>query len=889
MKRIFITPIYNQSNLAFNGSNLFNMEITQPDGREYYQLITNMAGTIQTSQKIITSEPINSLADIPAELINSSTILSTQKEQISLWNIDTNTSQVFYYPTHHDSEYNPLTQTFLTLQQYLVMNDEHTYVYDRIVEYNINGEIVWSLNTDSFISPSTWCPYFDKQGDYRDITHANSLFWDFEEDIIYLNVRNVNTFYKINHKTSQVVWGLGEYGDFTLYDQNGYSQESLWYHGHSVQQFDDNQFILFDNDFHNQSNPDNHRSRIIEIIINETSMIANISWSWIAPPEYYSFIWGDVSRLPNGNRLAAFGALQQTTEARIIEIDDSGRIVWELYFPQTSTTKYGVYRVQRFRKNPIITDLEDKEVLAGDVTIQWQTWYNFMTKMRMKGSYQLFLNGLLMEEGAHVFNKFWRPNNLSIQLKDLIPGKYNLTLILSDESGRTTVDSLNLKVVSFHPIQQIPTELELNNQNSIITWEGVTSIPLNGSIFIDGELSKSFLWNGSHISYNLSQLEPGDHQVSLILCSPTHCINNENYDVIIYPSAPPEFLETPSDQFITWNTTQSLKWTFQDISPNLWILYVNNTVQTFNEWINQQDSINWTVPFLNEGVYNITIVLRDIIGHVTVNTVWLTIVPPLNPIIVTHPNNITLFWGHSDPSLVWEIHGGTKWVLWKNGSSIYNGVINNTTVEIRTTNWAPGIYNITLQVISGSFSVSQTSWICVFVNPGDPFANSLVLNSSMWFMDGMNVLGQPDTRFTRLYYDYGNGHVTVDMGLHEEIINGPGIDFNVISRGGKYVVFGSNNLSIQIGMGNQVESPFIMIGEGSDNSSFDLDNVGLEQVRYIQIAYIAGDEVEVDAIVASHFNRPPSPPSEVKHLDPIFIGGIFVLVIVGGYLIWKRK
>ena len=126
-----ISPIYNQSKQSFNGSNLFDLKVTQPNGHEYYQLITNMAGTIQASQKIITSQPIQSLADIPAEFINSNTILSNKKYNISLWNIDTNVSQVFNYPTHHDSEYNPLTQTFMTLQQYLVKHDTQYYVYDR--------------------------------------------------------------------------------------------------------------------------------------------------------------------------------------------------------------------------------------------------------------------------------------------------------------------------------------------------------------------------------------------------------------------------------------------------------------------------------------------------------------------------------------------------------------------------------------------------------------------------------------------------------------------------------------------------------------------------------------------------------------------------------------
>ena len=54
-----------------------------------------------------------------------------------------------------------------------------------------------------------------------DLTHANTLDWDYNNSIIYLNVRNTNTFYAINQTTGNLMWACGEYGNFTLLNNNG--------------------------------------------------------------------------------------------------------------------------------------------------------------------------------------------------------------------------------------------------------------------------------------------------------------------------------------------------------------------------------------------------------------------------------------------------------------------------------------------------------------------------------------------------------------------------------------------------------------------------------------------------------------------------------------------
>ena len=254
---------------------------------------------------------------------------------------------------------------------------------------------------------------------------------------------NLNTFFKIDHKTGEVLWGLGEYGDFTLFDHYGKQRQNLFYHNHALKYVDNNTFILFDNDYLNKTKLNNHRSRLLEITVNETTMTANISWVWTGSGEYFSAVWGDVDRLPNGNRFGTFGT--QTHPGtdigpRFVEVNEAGDVVWEMYY---KGGKYGIFRAERFRLKPILSIPEDKLIATGDpITLSWQTWYNFRTKLKMKGSYAFYQDGNEIYDGEVVFDKFWRPTNLTFDLNSLKQGKHIFTLAVADEGGHTTEDTV---------------------------------------------------------------------------------------------------------------------------------------------------------------------------------------------------------------------------------------------------------------------------------------------------------------------------------------------------------------------------------------------------------------------------------------------------------------
>lgn len=299
-------------------------------------------------------------------LIDNETILFNGEPRNKVNLLDTNTCEVTVLPQnlgHHDVQYNPVTGNLMTLRKHIVEIGDMFYEHDRLVKLDPAGNILWSWTTADNFTIDMACNFSRVRNNSLDLTHCNSIDWDIENDIVYVNIRNLNTFCKINATNGELIWSLGEYGDFALFDKNGDPVDSLWYHGHSVEEVEPNVFLLFDNDLHNKTNYNHKRSRILEISINEDNMTAWNSWSWTAPREKHSGYWSDADRLPNGNRLGIFGTqhhdIANSTGAWLVEVSPEGDIVREYDFPYG----WGMYRCEIIEttevfKNPTFQDLE---------------------------------------------------------------------------------------------------------------------------------------------------------------------------------------------------------------------------------------------------------------------------------------------------------------------------------------------------------------------------------------------------------------------------------------------------------------------------------------------------------------------------------------------------
>jgi hypothetical protein len=273
------------------------------------------------------------------------------------WNLVENTTVDFpNVVSHHDIQYDPVNNTFLTLQSYERDVGNNSYLFDKILQVDASGNVIWSWDTYNYI-PLSEASIFNETTVFNgqtliDFSHANSLDWDYNNGTIYLNLRCTNTFYKINQTSGNIVWAAGEFGNFTLLDQSGNEVSSLWYHSHDTKQVAPDVFTMFDNDYDNVTNPDDTYSRMIELTVNETDMTAYVNWSWESPTQYWNSYAGGTVLLPNGDFLGDFGdpthQMPQNqpwnfnnTGAVLVEVNPAGQVVKTFTFPVGSY----IYRV----------------------------------------------------------------------------------------------------------------------------------------------------------------------------------------------------------------------------------------------------------------------------------------------------------------------------------------------------------------------------------------------------------------------------------------------------------------------------------------------------------------------------------------------------------------
>jgi hypothetical protein len=151
----------------------------------------------------------------------------------------------------------------------------------------------------------------------HDWTHANALTFDEASGRIYLNVRNLNRLYCIDYPSGNVLWIMGDGGDFG---------HGLWAHSHDPFFVADNRFLMFDNGALRPGASHDY-SRIIEVEFDAEQRRAEIVWEYRETPDFFAFAQGAVHVQPDGNIFVTDGI-----NSRIFEVTRDKQVVWRMRF-----------------------------------------------------------------------------------------------------------------------------------------------------------------------------------------------------------------------------------------------------------------------------------------------------------------------------------------------------------------------------------------------------------------------------------------------------------------------------------------------------------------------------------------------------------------------------
>ena len=214
------------------------------------------------------------------------------------------------------------------------MNFEGQLGADLIKQFNRDLEITWTWNAFEHLD-------FDPDdGFFEDWTHVNSIAVDLEENVTYVNSYHLNAMYKIDRATGEVIWTVGEDGDFS---PDPMAQYPWFANAHSFDPLGDGLFLVYDNGTQLRA-----RSRAIMYRLDEQTMESTLVWEYdgdSAADGWFNFSFGDVDMLDNGNVLITAGNEAQGWDpTRLIEVTADGEKVWQLWLDKGVS----VYQAERF-------------------------------------------------------------------------------------------------------------------------------------------------------------------------------------------------------------------------------------------------------------------------------------------------------------------------------------------------------------------------------------------------------------------------------------------------------------------------------------------------------------------------------------------------------------
>jgi hypothetical protein len=246
-------------------------------------------------------------------------------------------------------------------------------VGDVVVEFKRDGTVVgkWSMfdlldpmRTDAGFDAGFWNYDYGQLPATKDWTHSNGVYYDPSDDSFVVSVRHQDWLVKFSRESGELIWRLGEEGDFTM------KGDGQWqYHQHAPTLLSDGSILLYDNGNDRPGvAPADRYSRAVRFSVDADAMEVAQVWEYRGETSFYSPYVSEADMLANGNLLIADGGrvadpaapLVEATNlkwGRVLEIsgDDPAEVLFELVVRDESTsdpTHYFIYRAEKTRSFP---------------------------------------------------------------------------------------------------------------------------------------------------------------------------------------------------------------------------------------------------------------------------------------------------------------------------------------------------------------------------------------------------------------------------------------------------------------------------------------------------------------------------------------------------------
>ena len=264
---------------------------------------------------------------------------------------------------------------------------------DDIIEFDRDGKQLWRWSTWDHLDPfrigyELTEAYWPVRGfpDHVDWTHGNGLEYDEVDDAVIINLRHQDALIKIDRKSGEIVWILGEHTDWSEKLQKKLlkpvGKPFRWiYHAHNPRLTEDRTIVLFDNGkfqarpFKDYVTPEDTYSRTVEFEVDEKNMTVRQIWAShdrVTDDNCFSFAMGDAHQLPETGNFLVVDSICDYREKNLTqdEFDYTRRHVADV-------VQWARIREYRGRQDTQV--VFDIEVRDPTEVLQWQVFGGFRT------------------------------------------------------------------------------------------------------------------------------------------------------------------------------------------------------------------------------------------------------------------------------------------------------------------------------------------------------------------------------------------------------------------------------------------------------------------------------------------------------------------------------
>ncbi|MHA2279113.1 MAG: beta strand repeat-containing protein, partial [Candidatus Kariarchaeaceae archaeon] len=317
-------------------------------------------------------------------------------------------------------------------------------------------------------------------------------------------------------------------------------------------------------------------------------------------------------------------------------------------------------------------------------------------------------NYIILQDGFQVDINTWTSGvAINYPIDGLAKGVYNFTIVISDNSDNSIVDTVLVTVIDLTPpslSSPANIQYEDGSTGNKITWNSVDNYPETMTVYRNGSVKFTGSWTSGDIEYII---------VDTVIVTVVDTID---------PT-----INSPTDvSYSEGATGQSISWTGTDNHPNNYVILLNGSLDSSSVW-GSGIPIVYSVDGYAKGTYNVTITVFDTSNNSKSDTVIVIVNDTTNP-SVNSPTDAQYSEGSTGNTIDWtstENYPET-YIIYQNGSQIdTNSWTSGIPINHDINGLPKGGYNFTIIIFDASNNyVVDTVFITVVDTTNPIFVES---------------------------------------------------------------------------------------------------------------------------------------------------------------------